>query len=88
MLDIIMQVPPVDYFGPEGGRLAMAFAAGCVFAGGTLWTFIVGPLKKDRDDWRAECTRLSNEIRDIHRDAIAYLRNVIASQGSGGGPNA
>lgn len=76
----------LDYLGPEGGRLALAFASGCVFTAGVLWKFIIEPLKKDlaseTEDAKAARLELANsylEDRNFYRE--------YAAQGRGGTPN-
>ncbi|WP_374139368.1 hypothetical protein [Sphingomonas sp.] len=81
-------MPPIDYMGPQGGALAMAFAAGCVStatafvaAGAALWKWFFNPrldeLKAQLKDEREEFHKQIQMERDQCERQISQLRDRI-----------
>lgn len=83
----------IDYFGHEGGRMAMAFAAGCVAAfgflstvGGFIWSFIdkarqdrIDELCKELMDERKRCDAMEDRL--VRR--IEQLETILMMGSSG-----
>ncbi|MBO9624179.1 MAG: hypothetical protein J7500_15835 [Sphingomonas sp.] len=78
----------IDYTGPQGGMMGMAFAGGWAIAtalwlavGGVIWRFFVEPrikqLEKDRTDDQAKC----REETDRLRDRILQLETLLMLHG-------
>lgn len=81
-------MPPIDYMGPQGGALAMAFAAGCiatatafVAAGAALWKWFFNPrldeLKAQLEAERKEFREQLRDERDQCERQISQLRDRI-----------
>lgn len=68
-------MPDIDYTGPQGGLMGMAFAGGWAIAsalwimiGGIIWRYFVEPrikqLEADRAADQAKCREETKELRD------------------------
>lgn len=63
----------IDYLGPIGGALALAFGAGVTFAGSVIWPFVVVPLKKERDASQAARDAATAEHARIQREDLTNI---------------
>lgn len=88
-----MAMAPIDYLGPDGGRLAMAFGGGAIAAwalllsiGSFVWKLVgrtrldrIGELERALVEERAACRQM--EVRLVSR--IQQLETLLIAHGSG-----
>lgn len=69
----------MDLSGADGGALATAFASGCVATWGFIQMVMIGPLKKQLAELKAECQQ--REARSDRR--IDQLETLLLMHGPG-----
>lgn len=74
----------IDYGGPQGGALAMAFGAGCVFMAGVcvtvgtfIWKYFV---QKEREQCAKELADQRDRIKQLETLLIVYGPTRLANQ--------
>lgn len=72
-------VSEIDILGADGGKMAAAFASGCVATWGFIQMILIGPLKKQISDLKEECER--RDDRSAQR--INQLETLLLLHGPG-----
>src|SRR3546814_992773 len=69
----------IDILGADGGKLAAAFATGCVATWGFIQMVLIGPLKKQLQELKDECKE--RDDRSVQR--IQQLEPLLLPHGPG-----
>lgn len=88
MINMEEALPPINYAGPEGGFLAMAFGAGWALAsalwiavGGVIWRYFIEPrikgIEADRERDQERCREETNKLND----RIVQLETMLMLHG-------
>lgn len=73
------RVDGIDWLGADGGKLAAAFGAGCVATWGFIQMILIGPLKKQLAELKADC----KERDDRSAQRIGQLETLLLLHGPG-----
>lgn len=69
----------MDFMGPDGGLIATSFGAGCVACWGFIQMVLIGPLKRQLADLKAEC----KDRDDKQSQRINQLETLLLLHGPG-----
>lgn len=67
----------LDFLGPYGGALSMAFASGCLFSFGALQKWIVSPLKSQNETLEGKLDQTRNEVLEIYKSLASKANNNV-----------
>lgn len=76
----------IDYTGPEGGRMALSFAAGCTATWVFVRNLVMKPAIKSCHQQIADLRELLDEYREqrrLDRARISQLETVLLMHGNG-----
>jgi hypothetical protein len=70
----------IDFLGPQGGALAMAFGGGCMTSGTALiaaWRLLLSPRERElKEELAAERIRCDQQIQKLN-DRVAQLEGAM-----------